>query len=315
MIPNRITDSDMIILHSVDSYLKSIGCPNTNSPQEKLIIMQNARDMLYSDIVRRVPRVAGYILAADIENDNRAQGLHASLSKHAMDPVFINILMQYLSRSNDREECCIVGAYLTKIMSKWMEENIKVEKPAKTSVDKKGEKTPEAPAAPTVNKDPLEPVMHIMNAIKALLGGVASYVAIRCNNVLSEEMNLAIAAAIVMNNKDTYLEIFEGDLPITADIFDVPELVPDPSNLIREALLLEQTDVPSKPSANQQAFMDSLTRWVYKRLNSIPPQAIYQFLISAYRTNTPKIDTKFINPKSCGNTYSNLLTVAKQIIN
>ena len=312
MIPNRITDSDMICLHSVDSYLKSIGTPITRTPQEKLIIMQNARDMLYSDIVRRVPRIAAYILAADMETDTYAQGLDKSLSRHALDPVFINLLMQYLAKSNNREECCITGAYLVKISTKWIETNVKEEKPAPA---KKGEKaTEEAPKA-TTNKDPLEPIMHIMNAIRALLGGLASYVAVRCNNVLSENQNIAIAACIAMNNKDTLTEIIKSDFPITADIFDVPELVPDPSNLIRETLLLEQSDIPGKLSTNQQAFVDSLTRWVYKKLNEIPAQAIYSFLISTYKTNAPKIDTKFINPKSCGTQYSNLLAVAKQIIN
>jgi hypothetical protein len=312
MIPNRITDSDMICLHSVDSYLKSIGTPVTRTPQEKLIIMQNARDMLYSDIVRRVPRIAAYILAADMDVDTYAQGLDKSLSRHALDPVFINLLMQYLAKSNNREECCITGAYLVKIANKWIETNVKEEKPAST---KKGEKAEEATKAPTSNSDPLEPIMHIMNAIRALLGGLASYVAVRCNNVLPENQNIAIAACIAMNNKDTILEIIKSDFPITADIFDVPELVPDPSSLIRETLLLEQSDIPGKPTTNQQAFIDSLTRWVYKKLNEIPAQAIYSFLISTYKTQSPKIDTKFINPKSCGTQYSNLLAVAKQIIN
>lgn len=315
MIPNKIVDSDAICLHSVESYLASIGSPSTNncSPQEKIIIMQNARDMLYSDIVRRFPRIAAYILAADMSVDNHAQGLNTSLSKHVMDPVFVNILMQYLSKTNNREECCISGAYLVKIANKWMEANI-ANKDEKKPETKKGEKS-DAPAAPIVHKDPLEPIQHIMNAIKALLGGLAAFVAVRCNNVLTESQNIAIASCIVMNNKDTITEILASDFPVTADIFDVPELVPDPSNLIREALLLDQSEIPAKPSGNQQAFIDSLVRWVYKRLNSIPAQAIYQFLVSTYRTNSPKIDTKFINPKSCGNAYSNLLAVAKQIIN
>jgi hypothetical protein len=247
-----------------------------------------------------------------METDTYAQGLDKSLSRHALDPVFINLLMQYLAKSNNREECCITGAYLVKISTKWIETNVKEEKPAPT---KKGEKaTEEAPKA-TTNKDPLEPIMHIMNAIRALLGGLASYVAVRCNNVLSENQNIAIAACIAMNNKDTLTEIIKSDFPITADIFDVAELVPDPSNLIRETLLLEQSEIPGKLSTNQQAFVDSLTRWVYKKLNEIPAQAIYSFLISTYKTNAPKIDTKFINPKSCGTQYSNLLAVAKQIIN
>ena len=313
MIPNRITDSDMIVLHSVQSYLQSIGAPITNSPQEKIIIMQNARDMLYSDIVRRVPRIAAYILAADMDVDTYAQGLDKSLSRHALDPVFINLLMQYLAKSNNREECCITGAYLVKIANKWIETNVKEEKPAPA---KKGEKAEEATKAPTSNSDPLEPIMHIMNAIRALLGGLASYVAVRCNNVLPENQNIAIAACIAMNNKDTILEIIKSDFPITADIFDVPELVPDPSSLIRETLLLEQSDIPGKPSTNQQAFIDSLTRWVYKKLNEIPTQSAYQVMVSTYGLpNGVDVSTKFINPKDCGTQYPNLLQTAKIIIN
>lgn len=299
MIPNRITDSDMIILQSVDSYLISIGAPPSQNPQEKLIVQQNARDYLYSDIVQRFPRVAGYILSADMETDTVAQGLNIALSRHVMDPVFVNLLMQYLSRHTSAEENGIVGAYLTKILSKWIEQNTK--EPEKTKKGEKAESTPELS---------LEPVAHIKAAIDQLLGNIKNLIMTRCGNLTGNQA-LSIAACIAMNNDDTIKEIISSDLPITAQLFDV---VKDPSNLLRSALLINKSDIP-KMSTNQSAFIDSLKRWVYDKLNIIPTQASYQFLVSVYGTTKPDVSTKFINPKECGTQYSNLLTVAKQMIN
>lgn len=299
MIPNRITDSDMIILQSVDSYLASIGTPNSHNPQEKLFVYQQARDFLYSDIVQRVPRVASYLLTADMETDTVAQGLNIALSKHAMDPVFVNLLMQYLSRHSSADENGIVGAYLAKVLNKWMEQNTK--EPEKPKKGEKVEPTPEVS---------LEPVAHIKVAIDQLLGNITSIITTRCGNLTGNQA-LAIAACLAMNNGDTIKEIIASDYPITAQLFDV---VKDPSNLIRSALLLEKSEV-NKLSTNQSAFVDSLKRWVYDKLNVLPTQTSYQFLVAVYGTIKPDVSTKFINPKDCGTQYSNLLTVAKQMIN
>lgn len=300
MIPNRITDSDMIILQSVESYLRSLGTPLNRSPQDNIILTQQARDYLYSDIVRRVPRVAAYLLQADMENDTVAQGLNISLSKHVMDPVFIDLLMQYLNKQNNVEENCITGAYLAKLMNKWMEQNIKTDKP------KKGDKAEE-----TTTADPLEPVNHIDNAVNYLLGNIVGMVGVKCPNLVKSQAT-AVAACIAMNNNDTIMELCHSDLPVTADVLDI---IADPSNIIKSALLLEKNDVPAKLSTNQTAFMDSVVRWVYKKLNQIPTQSSYQFMVAAYGTISVDVSTKYINPKDCGTQYSNLLTVAKQLIN
>lgn len=302
MIPNRITDSDMIILQSVESYLKSLGTTLNRSPQETIILTQQARDYLYSDIVQRVPRVAAYLLQADMETDTIAQGLNLSLAKHAMDPVFINLLMQYLGKHNNGEENCITGAYLARIMNKWIDQNVSTNKPVK-----KGEKADES----TTTGDPLEPINHISWAVNTLLGNIAGIVSAKCPN-LDEYQTLAIAACIAMNNNETITDILNSDLPVTADVLDI---VSDPSNLIKSALLLEKNDIPAKLSTNQSAFMDSLVRWVYKKLNIIPTQSSYQFMVAAYGTMSVDVSTKYINPKECGTQYSNLLTVAKQLIN
>lgn len=301
MIPTRITDSDMIILQSVDSYIESQRIPTSQNPQEKLFVYQQARDFLYSDIVRRTPRVAAYILSADMENDTRAQGLNIALSHHLMDPVFVDILMQYLGKSGTADECRMTGAYIAKVLNKWVEQNTKEpEKP------KKGEK-------PEPVKDPdMGPVQHMFAAAKQLLGNLANSIMFKCGNI-NEHQALAIAACVAMNNGDTIREIIESDMPITAQIFD-DDIIKDPSALITAALLMDKSELP-KLSENQSAFVESLKRWVYFKLNQIPTQTSYQFLVAAYGTTKPDVTTKVINPKECGTQYTNLFTVAKQLIN
>lgn len=304
MIPNKITDSDMIILQSVESYLKSIGTPQSQNPQERLFIYQQARDFLYSDIVQRVPRVVSYLLSADMETDTVAQGLNFALSKHAMDPVFINLLMQYMStHSSSDEERGIVGAYLAKVLNKWMEQNLPKETPL-TDKDKKKEKPVEK------QEVSLEPVAHLKTAVESLLGQLTSIISMRSGD-LTGNQSLAVAACIAMNNADTIKEIIASDFPITANVFDC---VKDPSNLIRSSLLLDKSELP-KLSTNQNAFVESLKRWVYDKLNILQTQVIYQFLVATYGTQKPDVTTKVINPKDCGPQYANLFTVAKQMIN
>lgn len=307
MIPNTITDSDMIILNSVESYIKSRNIPMYISPQEKLMVTQQARDALYSDIVRRVPRVAGYLLHADMETDTKAQGLNMSLEKHALDPIFIDMLMQYLTRENNAEDNTTTGAYLAKIANRWIEQNVDKE-PEKP---KKGDKTP--PPPPTTEKtDPIAPIKHIFYAVECLLGNMMRLISIKCCD-LNEKQAMAVAACLATNNQDTIKELISSDLPITADILNVYE---NPSNVIKASLLLEKTEVPATLSKNQTAFVDSLKRWVYKRLNDLNTQAIFQFLVATYGfASGVDVSTKFINPKECGTQYSSLLTVAKQMIN
>ena len=311
MVPTRITDSDMIILQSVESYLKSINTPMAQSPHEKIVVTQQARDYLYSDIVQRVPRVAAYILQADMETDTTAQGLNMSLSKHVMDPVFINLLMQFLAKKNDGEENSVTGAYLAKLLNKWLEQNVKT--PEKIMAPpKEGETVGTVENVNKPQKQDVEPVAHIKWAVEQLLGNLQRLIAVKCNNV-TDGQALAIAACVAMNNHETIIEIISSDLPVTADVFDI---VADPSNIIKESLLLGKNDIPAKLSTNQTAFVESLKRWVYKKLNDIPTQTSYQFMVATYGAAAGvDVSTKFINPKDCGTQYSNLLTVAKQLIN
>jgi len=314
MIPTRITDSDMIVLHSIESYLASRNIPQNLPPAEKLMQYEQARDYLYSDIVQRVPRISAYILSADLETDTVAQGLNMSLSKHVMDPIFVNILLQYLYKRNSPEENNVTGAYLAKVLSKSLEQNSKeAEKTLpvkKADKDKKEDKPVEEKKD---NKNDMSSVKHIWDAVNQLLGNLRAIVSTKFAE-LNEYQSLSIAACLAMNNKDTIIEIYKSDLPISAEIFDIfrePETI---STLVKSALLLDKASVV-KRTPNQQRFLDSLTTWVYKKLNDIPTMSSYPFLVAVYGTANPKVETLYINPKDCGTAYSNLYTVAKQLIN
>lgn len=306
MISKQITDSDMIILQSVESYLKTLRTPVIQNPQEKLIVTQQARDYLYSDIVQRVPRVAAYIMGADMETDTIAQGLYMALSKHVLDPVFVDILMQYLMKANNPEENGVVGALLTKILNKYIESKTK---PTTTTSKKDKDKDSDKKSAEPEKPD-LSDIAHIQKAVNALLGNLSTIIVTRCGNLTMPEAT-AIAACIAMNNTETINEIVASDLPITAQLFDV---VQDPSNLIKASLLLKKADFV-KLSKNQSAFMESLTRWVYDKLNIIPTQSSYQFLVATYGSIKPDVKDYYIQIKDCGMKYSNLYAVSKQLIN
>lgn len=306
MIDSTIYESDKIILDSIESYIKRIygNKMMTMNPQEQLMVNQHARDYLYSEDVVRFPRMAAYVLSHNIEEDTIAHGINLSISNLILDPVFIDTLMNYLARNNDAEENCVTGAYLTRLMSDWIKSNT-VE--TKTTAKKKGEDATTESTAPD-----LEPIKHVKNAIWKLLGNIASMIQTRCANV-DEFTAIALAADVAMNNASTISDIIASDQPVTADILDV---VADPRNFIQAILLLEQKDLPAKPTANQTAFIESLKRWVYNKLDKIPSQAAYQMMVATYGLPSGvDVSTKFINPKSCGNQYPNLLAVSKIIIN
>ena len=312
---NKIThDSDAIILYSVESYLKAQNYNlNAMTPQERLVAIDGAKRVLYTDIVQRFPRVAYYILHSDMESDTNAQGMDASLRRHAMNPEFIKLLLEYLDYKKDPYENSISGAYLARILNKWLEQNIKT--PEKIMAPpKEGETEGFVEDVNKPKQQDLEPVSHIKRAVDILLGNLQGLVLARCNNITSNQA-LAIAACLAMNSGETLREIIASDLPITADVL---ELVGNQciTNFVKAALLFEKNDIPAKLSTNQTAFVDSLKRWVYKILNMQSTQEIYQFLVAVYGTaNSVDVSTQFINPKDCGTQYSNLLTVAKQLIN
>lgn len=318
LMQTMLTDSDRVILNSPESYLKQVHPQPFMNQQEKIMYTGLARDNLYSDIARRTVHVAAYILSADLESDPFAQGLHMSLSKHVLDPAFITILMTHLSqcKSYTGRDLGVVGAYLCKVMNKWIDTNCP-KTVEKTAINKKGENKAKAEKA-DVNleedrKKKLEPVKHVFMAVHTLLHTLIDRIQ-HTTSLGSDEEILALAAAIAMDNEYTIQEIFSSDLPVTAEVAFA--LNPKPDIIIKSALLLPTKLIPATMTANQSAFLESLKRWVYEKLNEQGTQFIYQFLVATYgKHEHVDVSQNFINPKDCGTQYSNLLCVAKQMIN
>ncbi len=306
MVYSQMYPGDVNFLDSVETYLKKIGIPTGLSPQERLVIADQARTTLYSYDVQCLPRIAEKILTSDLEADQEAKGLWIAFTNHIMDPIFVSFIMQFLYSRKDVSLNGQIGALLSKALDKYIEthwdKNKTNDKDKKKDGPKEDAKTPE-----------FEEIKHIQAAIEELLGPTANAVQVRCGNLTHTEA-LFIAACIAMNSQETLKEILRTDLPITADIFGN---LGDPDAIIRGALTLLKSEIPTKPTANQSAFLESLKRWIYTMLEKIPggTTMCYQYLVGVYGSVKPDVSPYYIQIKDCGTMYTNLLAVAKQIVN
>lgn len=269
----KLIDSDIICLDSVESYLQRMNVPYPRTPEEKLALTQVGRDQLYSDIANRLPRVAAYLLqVADPENDDKAKGLSRAISHHCMDAAFVSIVMQKLRAEGFIDDCHIIGALFVTVADQYMVKNKPDEK-------LKSEEKEE------VLKKMARAVQHLYDASRILLRDIIEDVSNMCPG-LSETDRIAVAAALSVNNENTLKELLSFNGAITADIF---EIYNDPNEIIKNALLLKKADY-TKLTPNQKAFIDSLTTFVFKKLDSLDMSNCYRFLTSTYQSLNP--DTK-----------------------
>lgn len=291
---------DVTFLDTVESYLKKVGLPANVSPQEKLVIYDQYRDSLYSYDVQCLPRVADKIINSDLDVDNEARALWVAFSHHVMDPIFTSFMMQYLNSRQDYNLNGQIGSLISNVLNKYVEEH--TEKDAKKKDKKEESSVPN-----------FEEIRHLEIALEDLLGANAMKIQVRCVNLTHPEA-LFIASCLAMNNKNTLKELINSDLSITADIFD---LLLDPDNIIKASLTLLKADVPSKLTTNQTAFLESLKRWLFDKLDMIPggKVTLYQYLVGTYGSVKPDVSPYYIQIKDCGGSKPNLLEVAKQIVN
>jgi hypothetical protein len=311
-------ESDKVILHTIDSYLRHMGASQNISPDAQLVMIQNARDYLYSEIAQRIPNVAPKILSADLEINDQARALFLALYDHAMDPIFVKIMMNYLgsiNRNNQNQGALLsAGALLVRILDKYYLDNAPVKDKDSKKDSKKDPKKEGEEKLETISKNheqiDASKVKHIQEAIDILLGDVANKITMRCGNITYPEA-LFIASCISANNESTITELIKSDLPITADVFDI---ILNKNEIMKSALLLEKKDF-TKLTANQQKFVESLQRWVFDKLNNnCTTNQCYSFLVSIYGLR-PDTNKYLINVRDCGTTYSNLLQVARLITN
>lgn len=309
-VPTEQTDSDDIVLNTVDTYMAANpnGRAAPRDPSEALYIRQLSRNALYSKIAWRFPRLARYVLNANLDMDLKAKGIDHSLRRHLLDPVFVQILMDYLVKHESPEENGATGAYIAKVMNDYIAKNWNQDAAVPDATKKKKDKDDAAAEAP--KKNDLSAIKHLQLAVNQLFTPIASRLMMNCGN-LTEPEAIAISACIAMDNRDSVREIIKADLPITAKIFDI---VVDPSRIIQGALLIEKNEFP-KLTPNQQTFIDTLKTWVYEKLNMLPMQQIEQLVMAWYGTDKPETQQYIIQLKSCGTQYSNLLEAAKYIQN
>lgn len=320
-----ITDSDMVICNSVDSYIKSQGVNMNNmTPNEILMYTQQAKSALYSDIVRRMARVVPYVMQNhNLPTPNKnIEGLEYSLKKHVMDPDFVKLLMEYLSNpAIPVEDVNTCGAFISVCIGDYIntmsQTDIKKADVTVADAKKKKEVKEEAPVVST-NVD-MKPVEHLYAAATTIFRTQMSALDIQCPG-MNDYSKLAICAAIAMNNNDSIKELLQLDLPITAEIF-IQSIVPDPTAIIRGSLLLDK-EYCVKLTKNQQAFIDSVKEWIFDRLNSLDTQSCYAFLLNVYTSDQPPttsmsvymkpdISKYYIYLNDCSTAYSRLKEVIK----
>lgn len=306
MVYSQMYPGDVNFLDSVDTYLQKTGVPRGITPQERLAIAEQARTSLYSYDVQCLPRIAQKILESDLETDREANALWIAFQHHVMDPVFVQFTMQYLNTRSDVTINGQVGALLSKVVEQYLTEHWqkKDEKDAKKKDKEEPKATPD-----------FQEIKHIQVAIEQLLGTTANAIQVECGNLTHTEA-LYIAACIAMNSKETIKEILRSDLAITAELFTNIHMT-NVGNMVTAALRFLKADIPTKPTANQSAFLESLKRWVYKMLDSVDggSTVCYQYLVDVYGSVKPDVSPYYIQIKDCGTSYPNLLPVAKQIVN
>ena len=293
----RLVDSDIICLDSIESYLRRMEAPYPRTPEEKLVLTQVGRDQLYSDIANRLPRIAAYLLQDEHpEDDDKAKGLIRSIENHCMDAAFVNIVMQKLRAEGFIDDCHVIGALFVTVADRYF-----------TKHKPEGKLKPEEEAAHY--KKLAADIQHLKDAANILLGDIIEDVSRICPGLSPDTDRLAVAAAISINNESTLKELMNFNGEITADIFKIYK---DPENIIKAALLMKKADYP-KLSATQKTFVDSLTNFVFSKLNMLDMTMCYRFLVSTYNNLNPNCNEYLICVTDASKaTYPNLHEVVRQ---
>lgn len=298
--PTHFMEGSVTFLDSLQSYLKKSRIQiDAMRPEQRLSVLDQAKNCLYSYDAQIIGDVAKRILQSDLENDPDAQALMLAMYNHSMDPAFITVIMQYLAARNDPSLNGVVGAVLIKVLGQYYDTHTPKDK------DKKKDAQPEINVAE---------VKHIQGAVENLLGGMADLIVTTCGNMQHEEA-LAVAACLAMNNDQTIIELVNSNAPIKASIFD--QILANPGGIIQGALLLKKSDLPTKLTPVQTEFLNSLKEWLYDVLDKRPEGSLqlYNYLVAVYGSVKPDLSPYYIQLKDCGTRFTNLIQVAKQISN
>lgn len=294
--------TDKVCLLDVDGYLKQNGLPTPTSSRDAVLQRAQARDALYSDIARRFPRLAMFIIH-EKGCEEIKDALLSAFARHSKDPVFVKMVIEFASAEQiEAAERGAIGALFMTFASAELEKRKTIEK----KMDDK-----EKEAIKKQNAEIEQGIKHLFEGSDLLL---ASYIAgvKSCVTNLSSQQEIALAAAIALESQTSITQILDMDLPVTASVFDVSRT---PYYILEGALLMEKEKFSKYTSTNQTAFLESLKRWVFEGLNRMDVNTIWQTVTSIYGENKNlNADKYFINIRDCGTSYSNLHMIAVQLI-
>lgn len=304
---------DTILMENVESLMakQQVSYPGGITPQQYAYAEEVTRQNFYLKAVPRVPRVVQYIFEADLDTDQKAQGLEYGLKNLLIyDPNFLVSLMTYLAQPNmNPNGIAAVGAFMVKIINEYAEkvkEAAEASKGKKAVEEKKDEKNEEA-----------EGIERISKNVGTLLRNVVEIVDINCPG-LSDTEKLATAAAIAMQNEQTIGVLLQNNLPVTANLLDIIRNSGNNKGMnlvIASAFLLEKKDFP-KLSENQEKFIDSLSTYVFKLVNEKGPteiSALFAWIYGSVDCRNVDLEKYIIDPRACGTQYSRLHATAKSM--
>lgn len=307
-----------IVLHSVQSYMDARRIPKSTSPTDNIIQENVYRQQLYSEIAEFMPTYAYHILSHTGDDDPFSKGIREALIHHIQDREFIDITLQYLNGLRDTDapkQRAMVGSLLTDLILRYMNTIPKAEDDGKKK-DKKDSKKEELSEAEQTALAIIEPARI---AAANLLGGLTRTIQEACPE-LSDNDAIFIGGCMLMGtslhpNTACIKNIYDANIPVTADIFNIVRDDSETFEAILSGALLLEASAFQKTGANQKAFIDSLKRWVYSTLDMVTdPVKLHTFLVRVYQSVQLDVQTKLIKLNECGPTYPYLLNVAKQLI-
>lgn len=313
---DQIIESDLIVLMSLDEYVKQRYGPDFSnptsakftSPEEYVRFVDGCRNVFYSDVVQRVSRIVAYINTCS-EYDDKGNALKRALCMHMRTPDFMKLLIAQLKRENNEYANAIVGAFICEACRSYQEDMKKADE-ADAELAKANKKKDDKATAPLKSHVDPEIVDMMFATAKALLNRYVAYVQDKCIG-MNEGHVLAIAALLTMSSEHTVPALIESDIPITADILNCPLITNiGMSRICIGALRLQKADYV-KMTVNQTKFVESLTKWIYTKLNMIDMTECLKLLTTAYGFSIQPESVKscLIQLKDCGTQYLNLKTV------
>jgi len=309
-IPVEVIASDIVVLQSLESYMNARNVrPDNTRPDEYLRYYQDASNVFYSDIVQRTPRLVAYINSAP-EADDKASAFKIALAHHMRDKNFMTLLEKQLAHDNNEFANALVGSFVCEALRMYFEDMKKLDDEANETAKAEKKKDDKAQAPLKSHVDP-ETVESMMSLGKLLLKKHCAFVQSKFVKMSDSDV-IAVASLLAMGNDSVAYALLDSDIAVTADVFDCPLLTNDQLPYLYAGILRLKKADWVKLSVNQTKLVESMTKWIYNRLNCMDPTLCLQLLVWVYGSVSPAeyVKTCLIQPKDCGSQYPNLKQVA-----